>query len=250
MPPDHAIWKICAAQEVGGRSEQQDAGNAWIDATGKIVLAVLADGAGGHHGGQRAAQAAVAAARALWEAEPPRDAEADFLEKISRAAHEAIRGEFSGPAAARATWIALLATEHEAYWVHSGDSRLYHFAGGRQRCRTRDHSIAQVLVDQGKITKEEAHAHPDRSTLFQSLGGDEYLAVESGSAVLSGDDFFLLCTDGVWNQVEENEFMALAGEESSRRQHHAEELVRRAVERAGADADNASLLGVTLKFPR
>jgi serine/threonine protein phosphatase PrpC len=241
MAPLRPSWEICSAQALGARSDQQDQGDVWLSPDGKRILAVLADGAGGHHAGALAARAAVTVAYTLWRQEPPTGADRRFLEKISHAAHEAIRSERSGAASARATWVALLATESEACWVHSGDSRLYHFAGGRLRNRTRDHSVAQLLVDRGKIAPEDIPSHPDRSTLLQSLGGSDYLPVENGSSPLLGQDFFLLCTDGVWNEITDEELLAFTRTSAPKRRSKAHELVAEAARRGRAHADNASL---------
>ena len=64
-------WQFTSAQGLGTQNEQQDCLGAWPSADGKTVLVILADGAGGHHGGQQAAQAAVEMARSLWQRETP-----------------------------------------------------------------------------------------------------------------------------------------------------------------------------------
>ena len=241
MPARFSFWEVHSAQEIGRRPDQQDRGGAWLSPDGERVFAVLADGAGGHRQGARAAELAVATAEKLWKDQAPPTASFAFLEEASRAAHEAIDRPDSGASAARTTWVALMADARECAWVHSGDSRLYHFAAGQLVARTRDHSVAQILVDQGKIRPEVVSSHPDRSTLLESLGGGEYQPVEGGSGVLRGDDVFVLCTDGLWNHVSDGEILAATATPASHRQKAISDLAVESVRRAADDADNASI---------
>lgn len=232
-------WQLTSAQSLGAQREQQDCLAAWPSADGRCVLVIVADGAGGHHGGQQAAQAAVEMARSLWQRETPGMADAGaFLEKISRAAHDAVSALPHSP---RTTWLALMAGESQAAWVHSGDTRLYHFNSGRLALRTLDHSLVQILVEKGKVGEDDVCAHPDRSVLLQSLGGPEYLPVGHGSAPVGHDDVFILCTDGVWAQLDDAHLLNLARSAPENRQRAAEELIAKAVQSGAGKADNASL---------
>ncbi len=161
-----------------------------------------------------------------------------FLEKISRAAHDAVSALPQSP---RTTWLALMAGESQAAWAHSGDSRLYHYTAGRLTQRTQDHSLIQVLFEKGQVAERETRAHPVRSVLLQSLGGPEYLPVGHGSATVGPDDVFILCTDGVWSVIHEAYLLNLARSAAVNRQRAAEELIIRAIKSAGNQADNASV---------
>jgi serine/threonine protein phosphatase PrpC len=232
-------WQFNSAQSLGAQIEQQDCLGAWPSEDGSCVFVVLADGAGGHHGGQQAAQASTEMARSVWQRERPTMAQAAaFLENASRAAHDAVAALPQSP---RTTWLALMAGETHAAWVHSGDSRLYHYSAGRLVQRTQDHSLVQVLVDKGQVAERETRRHPVRSVLLQSLGGPEYLAVGHGSTVVGPDDVFILCTDGVWTALNEAYLLNLARSSAQNRARAAEELINRAVRNAGDKADNASL---------
>ena len=93
-----------------------------------------------------------------------------------------------------------------ASWGHCGDSRLYVFRGGRIAARTRDHSLVQSLVDGGMLAPEEMRSHPQRSELLSALGvGEEDLqvSVSPQSWKVEAGDVFLLCTDGMWEYVED-----------------------------------------------
>ena len=232
-------WQFNSAQSLGAQTEQQDCLGAWPSEDGTSVLIVLADGAGGHHGGQQAAQAAAEMARSLWQRERPGIKQArEFLEKTSRAAHDAVAAMPHSP---RTTWLALMAGESQAAWVHSGDSRLYHYTSGRLALRTQDHSLMQMLVENGRVGESDVHGHPNRGVLLQSLGGPEYLPVGHGSAEVGDGDVFILCTDGVWSELDDTHFLNLARSSPQNRPRAAEEVIARAVHTAGNKADNASL---------
>ena len=95
---------------------------------------------------------------------------------------------------------------HRAHWAHAGDSRLYWFRDGRILARTRDHSLVQSLVDSGLLTPQEMRGHPKRSELRSALGiaSDllEVSAADGGDEVHAGD-VFLLCTDGLWEYLDD-----------------------------------------------
>jgi serine/threonine protein phosphatase PrpC len=237
-------WQITFAQSLGAQAEQQDCGGAWPSPDGTHVLAVLADGAGGHRGGRQASETAVSIACKYWSETPPAlDAMPSFLNMITRAAHDAVSE--LGNHSCRTTWVALIAGPNEARCVHSGDSRLYHFVRGELANRTKDHSLVQALIETGKVAPSDAAKHPDRSTLLQSLGGLKFYSPEHASAKLTGDDCFLLCTDGVWTELTEEELSSLAKMTVGGRQDRVDNLIHLAVQRASDRADNASLWCIT-----
>ena len=96
----------------------------------------------------------------------------------------------------------------EALWGHAGDSRLYLFREGRLLLHTRDHSVVQSMVDAGVLTPDQMRTHPRRSELLSALGSaPEHLHLSTQPALypLLPGDVFLLCTDGLWEYVEEGE---------------------------------------------
>jgi serine/threonine protein phosphatase PrpC len=235
-------WHITFAQSLGAQSDQEDSGGAWLSLDGNRVFVVLADGAGGHRGGRLASQTAVDVAQKFWSESAPDDRNVPaFLDKITRAAHDAVAALPKSEHSCRTTWVALIAGPENAHWVHSGDSRLYHFVDGSLKSRTLDHSLVQMLIESGKVDAAEATTHPDRSTLLQSLGGPDFHPPEHGSVHLSMGDLFILCTDGVWSALKEDAFSELAACPATGRQGCVDALVKSAVDRTGVRADNASL---------
>lgn len=169
------------------RETNQDAAFA-----GSRLLAV-ADGFGEH--GVQAGQAAIGALRA----EPPLPAEVgsgellNLLQDAARAADQAVRDVSGGT-----TLTALLWTGAQLALVHVGDSRAYLLRDGGFFQITEDHTLVRSLIDEGRITPEEALSHPQRSLLVQALGGgDSALEPQLHVADVREGDRYLLCTDGL-----------------------------------------------------
>ncbi len=185
----------------GGREEQQDHVDVLVAERDRLL--VVADGMGGHAGGQIASRAALETARQLWQ-QWDRDSKTpqEFLGQVIATAHEAINrlGEEQG-LQPRSTCVMLYLDGERAVWSHVGDSRLYRFRDGKLQNRTRDHSVPQMLLDMGKITEEDVATHPDQNRLTQSLGGDSDPEPDFGEESLKSGDAFLLCSDGLWERV-------------------------------------------------
>ncbi|GHV57754.1 hypothetical protein FACS189460_4830 [Deltaproteobacteria bacterium] len=168
-------------------------------------LLVVADGIGGNAGGAEAAQATVAAFHKYVKiaSEEP----GTLLRQAVRAADQAvsqiglINPELAGLGS---TIVALLIQAGEAFYIHVGDSRLYHLSSGRLLQLTRDHTYVRDLVEAGQITETEAASHEDRNIITQSLGGNvNEVRLTVGRATYRPGDIFLLCTDGLWGPAPE-----------------------------------------------
>ena len=197
------IWQAAKAAAIGGRKEQQDRVELFEARDGSERLLALTDGMGGHSGGALAAEALVTTARELWQKHLINPTAADLLlSAIIESAHQRINaiGEEKG-LSPRATAVLLHLTDDKAHWTHVGDSRLYRFRGGDLLGRTHDHSVVQMLVDLGKVAEQEMGTHPDQNRLTQSLGGDKDPEPEPDAAEVAVGDGFLLCSDGLWEQV-------------------------------------------------
>ena len=187
------------------------------DALGHLVLPgpqgcwVVADGLGGHGGGEVAAQMAVAAILASFRSRPV--VSHDNLARHLVAAQQAIltKQEQSPPLAfMRTTVVVLLADGQAAIWGHMGDSRLYRFRGGQVAFQTKDHSVPQALAAGGRIKPEEIRYHEDRSRLLRAMGeADSFRPdIMPAPSPLKAGDVFLLCSDGFWEYVLEREMEA------------------------------------------
>lgn len=206
------------------------------------LMAILADGMGGHSGGAMAAEQVVIKGRQNLDVFAPRHETAEqLLGCILADAHTVIRlTRFTSEQDPHSTAVAVLVQGSTATWAHSGDSRLYFFRGGETVQRTADHSLVGELQRKGRISEEESLSHPQRNVLLSCLGSDREPRIEYGHAKeLQPGDSFLLCSDGLWAHFDNDELAAVVRDNSAR--SAAEILIRGARERAGGCGDNISL---------
>jgi PPM family protein phosphatase len=238
------------ADAQGPRDEQQDAAAHLSAPALGTALLVVSDGVGGNSGGRIASQTVVESARELWKERNGRfeDPVAD-LDALCRSAHREMnqRGAKRG-ISPRATVVALYLTPSQAFWVHSGDSRLYHFRSGKLLKRTEDDSVVEVMVKQGMLSEEEMGEHPDQGRLLRSLGGEDYRSPTKGTAKLTSRDAFLLCTDGFWERTKVDEMSELLFGPRSTAAVRLSQAVERAVKRNGPKGDNVTAI-VALPSP-
>lgn len=184
----------------GGRPYNED--TCCIVPTEKGVCAVVADGLGGHGGGEQASAAAAKIISEGWNGHTDMQA----LNNLFQQANENILAMQTTVCAMKTTAVVLTLENDKAVWAHVGDSRLYHFYNGKIKFQTRDHSVAQIGVMLGDITPDQIRFHPDRSRVLRALGQEGTLKVDVKEAQLEkGKHAFLLCTDGFWEYVLEEE---------------------------------------------
>lgn len=175
---------------------------------------VVADGLGGHGGGEVASQVAVDTVLATWDPTRPLDHASltGAIVAATAAIHQRQAAE-PGLSGMRTTLVALATDGERALWAHIGDSRLYLLRGGRVQVQTEDHSVPQALVRAKELAPAEVRHHPDRNRLLRVVGDDKPLRPELPAApvMLQAGDAFLLCSDGFWEGVTEGEMeVALA----------------------------------------
>jgi serine/threonine protein phosphatase PrpC len=165
-------------------------------------LLALADGMGGHAAGEVASQLMIAALAHLDDDEPGDD----LLGKLDAATHEGNAAiadhveeepELDGMGT---TLTAILFAGKKLGLVHIGDSRAYMLRGGELAQITRDDTFVQSLVDEGRITPEQAHTHPQRSLIMRALTGNEIEPTLIMREARAGDRY-LLCSDGLSDVV-------------------------------------------------
>ncbi len=173
------------------------------------LFMVVADGMGGHLHGEVAAQIAVQYMTEVFQREAmPRLADPFmFLANGLSKAHQAVQDygiakhlpEAESP---RTTCVACVVQDSIAYWAHAGDSRLYVVRDGRVLAKTRDHSTVQAMIDDGRITPEQAVNHPLRNRVYSCLGGQQEPQIDfSRKTTLRAGDVIALCSDGVWSPL-------------------------------------------------
>ena len=179
------------------------------------LLTVLADGMGGHRNGEVAAQFAIEVLTESFQrmARPTLSNPFKFLDDHIRQVHDAIDRHAllsDMPEPPRTTIVTALVQHDALYCAHAGDSRLYHFRGGQLLFRTEDHSKVQMLYRKGVIGKEEMLTHPERNKIYNCVGGEEQPQIEmSPKRDVQDGDIVLLCTDGLWTLLAEEEIAAV-----------------------------------------
>jgi serine/threonine protein phosphatase PrpC len=184
----------CAAQsDIGLRRE----GNEDSAYAGVWLLAV-ADGMGGHAGGEVASAAVIEALRPL-DTEVPADELLDVLEAAVRRAGRTLREMVANDPSLLGmgtTLTALLRSGSQLGLVHIGDSRAYLVRDGEVVQLTHDQTLVQSLLDEGQITAGEVASHPQRSLLLQALGAGNFVPDLQLREARLGDRY-LLCSDGL-----------------------------------------------------
>jgi len=239
-------FSVYQESHIGGRKVNQD--RMGYSFTRDALLLVLADGMGGHLRGELAATIALQTISALFQqqAAPYVKKPERFLEEALLAAHEAIHRyteQHAMPDTPRTTVVACLVQHNTATWAHCGDSRLYWMRGGQVLGRTRDHSHVENLIAKGLASPSERATHPDRNKLYNCLGAATLPRVEmSGRASMLPGDVMLLCSDGLWSALPEEEIVRRLASETVVRAVPG--MLGDALARAGAGADNATALAI------
>ena len=209
------------------------------------ALFALADGMGGHPEGEMAAQIALQtlASRFQTLAQPRIDDPIVFLREGVAEAHQQLLNyaqERKLGDTPRTTIVACVTQGGQAYWAHCGDSRLYWVRAGELLARTRDHSYSELQEALGRNVDRV-----NRNVLFTCLGSPGRPMVDQqGPLPLLAGDRILLCSDGLWGQVDEEEIRAVVIENSP--QDACDTLVKMANSRGGID----NITAIILKLPK
>ena len=208
---------------------------------------VVADGLGGHSFGELAS---ACVRDTLLNGFPCRDGDpAQWLEtQIADANQRVLALQQEKNAVLKSTVAALYVMGSRAIWAHAGDSRLYYIHEGRIKACTEDHSVAYKKYKAGEITRREIAFDEDQSRLLRSIGGVDHNApvVCVYEEFLSPGDAFLLCSDGVWEFLDDGEIVIDLLKSNCTKQW-TEYLLLRMMERIRDGNDNLTLLTVRLK---
>ncbi|MFG6448449.1 PP2C family protein-serine/threonine phosphatase [Roseateles sp. BYS180W] len=211
------------------------------------VLGVVADGMGGKSGGRKAADQVLLTAQQLFESFAPAiEDPAQLLLQVISESHLMIRlTAISTEEEPHSTVAAFLMHGRRCDWIHSGDSRIYHFRGEKLLQRTSDQSYVQRLIDMGQLTEAEAHTHPQSNLLTGCLGtASEPKPVQTRIDDLTLGDCVMACSDGLWHYFTETELSGVL--HSLEPREAAEFLISKARLRARGSGDNLSLVVIKL----
>jgi protein phosphatase len=232
---------VGAATDVGRVRERNEDGFLTVE-----PLFAVADGMGGHRGGAVASQVALEVLSQMEGDSMAGDGAADGLAEMVTQANDAVLERASGEprlSGMGTTLTAVVVQPERIHLAHVGDSRAYMLRDGTLRQLTEDHSLVQRMVNEGKLTPEEAEVHPHRSVLTRALGVEPDLQVDQETIEVRPGDRILLCSDGLTTMVPEEEIQRIV-EESDNPQRAAEALVASANGAGGLDNITAVLLFV------
>ena len=210
-------------------------------------LAVVADGMGGYEGGQEASRLAVETVRYVYDEQFNGDPQTSLTAGL-QTAHQTIQRyaeehpQFTGMGT---TCTALAIVDHQLYFGHIGDSRLYFSRGSELSRLTRDHSYVGRLVETGIVKSEDAEFHPQRHILTAALGSGREITPDTPEHPirLQDGDQLILCTDGLWSVVGEQEIARAVQNHSPA--DACQVLVRKALEHGGPDNVTVIILRVS-----
>jgi serine/threonine protein phosphatase PrpC len=192
--------------DIGKRTSNQDTvGEAFND---PLACFVVADGAGGHEGGEVASRVVVDAIIKCFN-EAPGFGSAALLGYAACASKDVAARKRAEPRFAdMSTTVAALLVDcnrAEVLWAHLGDTRIYLFREARLHAMSKDHSLTQQLIDAGYARAEQLRIHPQRNILFAAIGAenDTQIELSAGAMALQPGDALLLCSDGLWEWVME-----------------------------------------------
>lgn len=182
-----------------------------------LAYGVVCDGMGGEAGGQLASSLALSAICRRLDTDLSGEGAGKHrftLESALAAANAKVYERAAAEPALKGMGttavVAILAGE-EAHIGHVGDSRvyLYHSAGGVLQQVTRDHTVVQMLLERGEITQEEALHHPQRHYITRAVGVSAQIESDYLVCAMGEGDILLLCSDGLYNYLAEEELAAL-----------------------------------------
>lgn len=197
--------------------------------TAEMLAVAVADGMGGHAGGEVASATALDTAMAV-SGEPTMRVLAANLAVVDAARQ---RPRLTGMGTTLT--LALLDPDGDLDIGHVGDSRAYLLRDGTLQQLTRDHSYVADLIAAGKLTPEEAESHPYRSVLTRAVGLDSTVEVDSYGLLLQFGDRILLCSDGLTSMVSDGPLSEILDRQGSPPATTADALVTAANDAGGID---------------
>ena len=241
VPPSGAMTvsfgEVCDRGKV--REENQDNVRGASIPLGDLFL--VADGIGGYQGGATASRMVVDGFHNQLASRPAGYSPEQALHEACTYTNASIynAGQAGDPSLQRmgsTVVMALIQASTQSAWIgHVGDSRAYLIRNGEMIKLTSDHSAVQALLSRNLITEEEARNHPDSSVLTRSLGHRPEVEMEVDRVSLQMGDALLLCSDGLWGYVAEDDIAAVVIDASLSVQTIANTLLHQALAAGGHD---------------
>ena len=232
--------KIVAKTDIGLKRESNQDSYAAGELSGSVAWAVVCDGMGGVAGGNYASSTAVKVISERITTSYREGMSASSIKNMFDSAIAAAnitvfeeskaKPELSGMGT---TVVLALVVDNTVFVSHAGDSRAYILSDGSLRQITKDHSVVQEMVDNGKLTPDEARLDPRKNIITRALGVDSVLRTDFNIENLNENDVLILCTDGLTNFVEPFEINELTCD--GKFNDYADRLITRANNNGGGD---------------
>lgn len=200
MESSSSGFEVAYYTDIGKRERNED--SVGVTQHENSLLAVVADGVGGHVNGKTASLLAV---DTLIKDFLPQEMDEDVLGyQVLKANAQILAADNAGQSTIAVLW----AEGSHAIAAHVGDSRVYQFRDGKIIFQTVDHSAVQMAVLTGELEPEALRHHKDRNKIFRALGDPtEAPKIDSSELTVSSGDRFLLCSDGFWEPVTEEKMV-------------------------------------------
>jgi len=213
---------------------------------GSRSLFVVADGMGGHDAGEIASRIAVkTVCKELGRHATHNDDPQGLVALVARLANVEVKKEGGLRGSDMGTTLSLVLIDGAtAHIANVGDSRVYWNDNGSITQITEDHSLVAKLVSTGKITKAEARNHPKSNLLYRAIGADETVKVDTFTVKLKKGGSLLLCTDGLWGELSDEELHGICSTEKES-ENICATLLKRANELGGKDNITAVVVKVS-----
>lgn len=201
-------------------------------------LFLVADGMGGHAGGEVASAIAASTLRELFSEAVGDASPEDILRSAALEANSRIyqiqrqKPELAGMGS---TLTALSLRNNRYFIAHVGDSRSYLFRDGILDQLTRDHSLVWPLFESGALKKEELSSHPQKNLITRSIGPHPHIELDIECGEAREGDVFLLCSDGLTDVVSDDDIQMVLSDAKKTPQEMCDDLVNQANENGGPD---------------
>ncbi|MFT4628816.1 MAG: serine/threonine protein phosphatase PrpC [Myxococcota bacterium] len=242
--------KLGGMSDVGLTRQLNEDNWGWVKLSERASLYVVADGMGGHDGGEVASEMAVKTlcehARKLETSKPEGE---EALEALIRDAFQMANNTVKDAADDKGTdmgttLVAILVVDEQlGFLANVGDSRGYLLRDGRLHQLSIDHSLVQKMVDRGRITADQARNHPHSNILLRTVGTEHDVDIDVFRVQLEAGDKVLMCSDGLWGEVEDRDIESILNTYGDPR-IAARELVRAAHHGGGKDNVTLMIVGV------
>lgn len=241
---------------IGSRKSQQDAArtdNEYMYHENNVFLAVMCDGMGGMKGGEEASNLCVTKMFEAFYCVDVKGKVPSFfkfmVDNIDKMIHN-LTDENGKSLHSGSTMTSVIIEKNSLYWVSVGDSRIYLKRGKEMMCVTVDHNYKMLLdkkVKQGLITQQQADTDPEREALvsYIGMGGVQYIDINPNPFKLINGDCVLLCSDGLYRTLSNDEMMSIMDSYSDIQQA-AEALTSLAISKGKKNQDNTT--AVILKY--